>query len=222
MLMHTAEANIKKQIVEVSRLMYNRGLVTAYEGNLSVRFGDKVYITPSAICKGFLTEEMIMVTDMDGKVLEGTCKVSSEYKIHLGAYKSRPDIESVIHTHSPYATAYAVANKAIETKAYPEMIVLFDRIPLAPYGTPSTDEVYKGVEKYIMEYDIILLANHGVMAVGKDAYESFFRIESAEGIAKTLTLAGQLGGSKDLSYDKLRELYEIRCRSRSINKRYCL
>ena len=128
---------------------------------------------------------------------------------HCG-YRSRPDIESVIHAHPPYATAFAVDNKPIETRAYPEMILLFKKIPLADYGTPSTDEIFYGIEEYVQDYDIILLANHGVIAFGNYAYDAFFKMESAEGIAKVLAIAAQLGGEKELPQNKLEELYELR------------
>ncbi|MCR4435273.1 MAG: class II aldolase/adducin family protein [Clostridiales bacterium] len=205
--------SIKKQMVEVSRLMYGKGLVNAFEGNLSVRDGERIYITPSRICKGFLTEDMIVVTDMEGNTTEGRFKVSSEIKLHLGSYKVRPDVRSVIHTHSPYATAYALANRPIETRAYPEMITFFEKIPLAPYGTPSTDEVFLKAEEYIKDYDVVLLANHGIMGVGADPYDAFFKVESAESIAKTLLLAERLGGAKELEPEKLEELYKLKGRA---------
>jgi L-fuculose-phosphate aldolase len=205
---------IRKDILEVSKLLYAKNLVNAFEGNVSVIEDSKVYITPSAVCKGFLSEDMLVVMDLDGNILEGKCKPSSEAKLHLASYRDRPDIKAVVHAHPPYATAFAVANRPIETKAYPEMIVLFDKVPLAAYGTPSTDEIYHGMQQYVKEYDIILLANHGLVAYGRDVFDAFFKLESIEGIAKVLTLAGQLGGAKDLPQNKLEELYELRKKSR--------
>ena len=201
---------IRSSIVEVSRLLYSKNLATAFEGNISVIEDEKIYITPSAVCKGFVSEEMIVVLDLEGNVLEGEYKPSSETKMHLASYRMRPDIKSVIHAHPPYATAFAVANKPIETKAYPEMILLFEKIPLAAYGTPSTDEIYYGINQYVYDYDIILLANHGVIAFGSNAHDVFFKLESAEGIAKVLALTEQLGGEKELPQNKLEELYELR------------
>lgn len=206
---------LRSSIIEVSKLLYAKNLATAFEGNVSVLENGKVYITPSSMCKGFLTEDMLVVLDMEGKVLEGSYRPSSEAKLHLAAYRSRPDIKSVVHAHPPYATAFAVANKPIETKAYPEMIVLYGKIPLAAYGTPSTDEIYYGMNQYVKDYDIILLANHGVIAFGNNVYDAFFKLESVEGIAKVLTLAGQLGGEKALPQNKLEELYEMRNRNRA-------
>jgi L-fuculose-phosphate aldolase len=201
---------IKQQLVDVAKLAYNKGMVNTYEGNLSVRNNEKVYITPSSVCKGLLSEEMIIVTDLSGNILEGNLKPSSEVRLHLLTYLSRCDIGAVVHAHAPYTTAYAVANKPIETKAYPEMIVLFDKIPVAQYGTPSTNEIFKGIEKYISSYDAILLANHGIMTLGKSIYDAFFKLEAAESIAKVLTLAKILGGEKDLPANKLEELYALR------------
>lgn len=206
---------IKQQIVQASRLMYEKNLVNAFEGNLSYSDGTKVYITPSGKCKGFLTEEMVIVTDLEGNKLEGSFKPSSEIRLHTGAYKSRPDIKAVVHAHTPYATAFAVANIPIETRAYPELVVLFDKIPLADYGMPSSNQIFDGVKKYIGDYDIILLANHGIMAVGSDVLDAFFRIEAAESIAKTLFLARQLGGERELGSRQLEELYELRARHKT-------
>lgn len=200
----------KQQLVEVAKLAYSKSLVNAHEGNLSIRVNDRVYITPSGVCKGFLDEDMIAVTDLNGRVLGGTHKPSSEIRLHLLTYAERPDIGAVVHSHAPYTTSYAVANKPIETKAYPEMIVFFGKIPLADYGTQSSDEIFRGVRKYIPDHDVVLLANHGVMTVGRDIYDAFFKLEAAESIAKVLTLSNILGGEKELPPEKLEELYNLR------------
>lgn len=203
---------LKKKICEIAKIMYDKGMVNSFEGNISIKENNRIYITPSATCKGYLTEEMIIVTDMDGKAIEGAGKPSSEIKLHIAAYKYRKDIAAVVHAHTPFATAYAIANKPIETKAYPELIAIFGRVPLAKYGTPSTDEIHKGLEEYIYEYDIILLANHGIISIGKDVQDAFLKLEAVESIAKTLTIAKIHGGEKELPPDKLEELYRMRDR----------
>jgi L-fuculose-phosphate aldolase len=208
---------IKEKIVEISRIMYQKSMVNAYEGNVSVREDDIVYITPTQVCKGYLAEDMISVTDMQGNLLEGR-PASSEIKLHLEIYRLRPDVKSVIHNHSPFATAYAIANKPIETKAYPEMIIAFDRIPVVDYGTPSTSEIYNGIERYIYDTDVLLLANHGIVSSGKDVYDAFFKIEAVENIAKTLTITRLIGGEKPIPEDKIEELYKIRMQNFGRNK----
>ncbi len=202
--------DIRSKLVEVSRMMYQKGMVNAFEGNLSYLDGSYLYITPSGICKGFLNEEMITVTDLEGNIIEGNYKPSSEIKIHLECYSLRPDIKSVIHAHSPYATAYAIANKPIETKAYAEMIMLFGKVPLVKYGTPSTEDIYADLADYIHDYDVVLLANHGILSCGKDIFDAFFKLEAIEGIAKTLVISNLVGGEKDIDDDQLKILYEMK------------
>ncbi len=203
----------KKHLVEVSRNAYDKGLVNAYEGNLSIRVNDMILITPSGVCKGVLEKEMISVIDFRGNIIEGRCKPSSEYRLHVLSYLKRPDIKAVIHAHAPYTTAYAVANKAIETKAYPEMIMFFGSIPLAEYGTPSTDEIFRGVDKYLPDHDAILLANHGILVVGDSIHHTFYKLEAAESIARVLMLAESLGGAKNLSEENLERLEIIKTRN---------
>lgn len=204
---------IKRQLIEVAKLAYDKEMVNTYEGNISIRNGNYICITPSCFPKSLLSEEMISVIDLEGNVIEGSLKPSSEWKLHTLSYIERSDVNGIIHSHSPYTTAYAVANKSIETNAYPEMIVLFDRIPLAAYGTQSTNEIFTGVREYIKDYDVILLANHGVISTGKDVYAAFYKLEAAESIAKVLILSEMLGGGKALQKEKLDELYDIRKRN---------
>lgn len=202
--------DIKEKIVQVAKWMYDKQMVNALEGNISVKDGGRIYVTPSAVCKGFLTREMICVVDEDGKVLEGSYVPTSELKLHLACYRLRKDITSVIHNHSPFATAHAIANKPIESKAYPEMILAFDTIPVVKYGTPSTDEVHAGLETCIFETDVFLISRHGIVSVGTDVYDAFFKIEAVESITKVLTITKLLGGEAELPKEKLDVLYRIR------------
>jgi len=199
----------KAQVVQFAKLMYDKGLVNSFEGNISVKHEGRIYITPGSVHKGMLTEDMIVVLDIAGNY-SGTFKPSSEVKIHLGAYRDRLDIGAVVHTHSVYATAFAVANKPLRTKAYPEMIVLCGEIPVAPYGTPGTDAVYDAVKPLLSSFDTVLLANHGVMSVGKDILEAFSKVEAAESYAKTFYIAAMLGGETELPAEKLAELHAMR------------
>lgn len=201
---------IKGRIIEVAKNMYDKKMVNAFEGNISIKEGEKVYITPSGVCKGYLTEEMITIVDEAGNVIEGDHAPSSELKLHLAVYRLRKDVKSVIHNHSAFATAYAIANKPIESLAYPEMIIAFDKIPVVKYGTPSTDEVHSGLSEYIFNTDVFLLANHGIVSIGSDIYDAYYKIEAAESVAKTLTIAQFLGGEAQLPNEKIEILYKIR------------
>ena len=203
---------IRQSIIEVGKWMYEKGMVNAYEGNVSMRYGDQIVITPTAVCKGILKPDMLAVTDMQGRQMEGKLKPSSEIKLHIAVYERIKEASSVIHCHSPYATAYALARKPIESKAYTEAVVFFDKIPVVDYGAPGTDDITKGLDRYIHQTDVFLLANHGMMAYGQDIYDTFYRTEAVEKTAKTLLLTRLLGGEYALSEEELNELYAIRKR----------
>jgi len=208
--MRLSESEIRASILEVAKLMYEKEMANALEGNVSYRDSDRIYITPSGVCKGRLKSEMIAVVDLSGKQIEGDYTPSSELKMHLECYRLRRDVKAVIHAHSPYATAYSIANKPIVTKAYPEMIVVFDKVPIVEYGTPSTDEIHAGFSGVINCYDVFLLANHGIISVSPDVYDAFFRLEAVESTARILTIVEQLGGEQALPPDKIEKLYEVR------------
>jgi L-fuculose-phosphate aldolase len=205
-----SKIEIKNQVVEISRKLYERQLVNANEGNVSVRDGNLVYISPSQVCKELLTPEMIVVTNLEGKKIEGELKASSELKLHLCLYSLRDDVGGIVHNHSPFATAYAIARKPIESKAYTEMIYFYDKIPVVDYGTPGTDKIAKGIPQYIHQTDVCLLANHGLVAVGTNAYDAYLKAEVVETLAKTLTITKLIGGEHPLSPQELNELYEMR------------
>lgn len=201
---------IKKEIVDVCHMMADNGIVGTYEGNVSIKCGDRIYLTPSGQSKKLQTEGKIIVTDLDGNVLEGQLKPTSETPMHTKCYQLRDDIHAVVHCHAPFATAYAQANKSIESKNSPEFIMLFGKVPCLPYGTPGTLDIIKGLEEYIMDYDVVLLANHGVLAVGKTAHEAYSKIMSLEMLLKTECARKILCGdvSNDLPEDEVKKLWE--------------
>ena len=160
-----------QECLRAAKLLCRRALVNAYEGNVSVRLEGSILITPSAVCKEELEEDDLVEVDLaTGKTLrakEGRIP-SSETKMHLCVYR-HSGAQAVVHGHPPFATAYAVAGKPIETRAYPEMRVLYDRIPLCRYGRPGTDDVNVDIPEVIKTHDVFLLANHGLVAAGPDA-----------------------------------------------------
>lgn len=188
-----------KEILEVCNRLDQKGLVNAYEGNVSIRRDGYIYITPTSKNKAFLKEEMIAVFEESTlKQVGGIYPASSEMLLHTNAYETRPDVFGVIHCHPTMLTAYALCNKPIETRAYPEMIGNFKKIECAPYGRPGTDEIFDVAREYVLKRDIVLLGNHGVITVGKDVYDAMNKVEAAEAIAKVLYYAEQIGGVVDL------------------------
>ena len=206
---------IAREIVLVARLLYDKGLANAFEGNVSIAHGEEVYITPSAVCKGFLQPEQIVVIDRQGAILHADqVRPSSEYRLHLALYAARPDVHGIVHAHPPYCTAFAVAGREIYADSYAEALALFHKIPLAPYGLPSTDAIWQGIIPFLPDYDIVLMANHGMVAVGPDVRQAYYRLESAESIAKVLILSEALSGPKALPPEEVESLAVMHARLR--------
>lgn len=203
--------NLKKQIVEVGRRMYERGYVASNDGNISAKVDDeRVVITPTGVSKGYITTDMMVVVDMEGKVLNGDRKASSEVFMHIQVYKDRPDVRSVCHSHPPYATGYAVAGIPLDKCVLPEVIIALGNIPIVEYGTPGTDEFYKPVVPLLQDYDAFLLANHGALTVGKDVLNAYHKMETLEHFAHITYVAQQVGNLNVLNKDQVKKLTDQR------------
>lgn len=188
------------ELLMVAKRLDEKNLVNAFEGNISIRDDHgSIYITPSGKNKAFLTAEMIAVIDKDGRQIAGDCKPSSELPMHSDTYKIRDDIKAVVHAHPPYLTAYALANKDVVTRAYPEMMGNFTRFYCAPYGRPGTDKVLMGAIPILKKHDVVILGNHGALTVGNSSIVAMNRMEAAEAITQVIYLTERMGKSVDLS-----------------------
>ena len=187
-----------REVLLVARRLDEKKLLNAVEGNISLKRNGLIYVTPSAMNKAFLTEEMIAVTDEDGNQIGGNYKATSELRLHVLTYRMREDIGGIVHAHPPYLTAHAVCGKPVETRAYPEMMFKYGSFQVAPYGRPGTDDIVRGLKPLLKKSDVALLENHGAIAVGPDALEAMNNMEAAEAIAKVLTIAKLVGTEKDL------------------------
>lgn len=202
--------NMKKEVVYYAKLMDGKGLVNTLEGNLSVfdRESGELYITPSGMRKRFLNEDMIAVMK-DGKQIEGSMKRSSEYLLHEAALRARPDCNAVAHLHAPYLTAYAYCGKDISLKCSTTFALVYgEKIPCLPYGEAGTIHIADGIEDVIKYHDLILLGNHGVVAVGKTLEDAVKIIEAAEEVLKIYHITKQIGEVKDIPEDKWNSLIE--------------
>ena len=207
------EYEIKKQICEIGKRIYDRGMVAANDGNISVKINDNEFLcTPTGVSKGFMTPDYICRVDKDGNVLEanGSFKPSSEIKMHMRVYKHRPDVKSVVHAHPIYATSFAIAGIPLTQPIMPEAVIALGCVPIAAYGTPSTNEIPDAVEKYLPYFDAVLLANHGALSFSDSLLAAYHKMESLEFYAQLLFNARQLGGPKELSDEQVKGLYEIR------------
>lgn len=198
----------KAEIVRVAKAMYHSGMINLFEGNVSMRVGDTMLLTPSRQDKEQMTPDMIIELDLEGGVRHAKegLRPSVEYRMHAALYRMRPDIRAVVHNHSACATAYALAGKPIASDAHLELNLLFGQIPVAPYGMLGTEAVYTGIEPLMQDHHVVLLENHGLLAVGPDLLTAYSRAEAAEKIAKTLILTNLLGGEKPLPAEELEKV----------------
>jgi L-fuculose-phosphate aldolase len=169
-------------------------------------------MTPASVCKGFMTPEMLVVTDLEGRVLSAAPgrKPSSEMLMHLVAYRHRPDVGAVVHAHPPTATGFAVAGIALDRAVLAEVVTTLGSIPLAEYGTPSTQELAATVEPFVKAHDALLLANHGALALGKDVFAAYYKMETIEHFAGISLVARLLGREHLLSRDEVERLQGLR------------
>ena len=197
-------------MVDVCHRLYDNGLVTATDGNVSARLENGNFLTTrTGINKGMVTADDVVEVDAAGKPLTPNIKPSTEFGMHLYIYSQRPDVHAIVHGHPTYATGFAVARQPLNACVFPEVIVGLGAIPLAEYATPSTDQVAASLSPFVKTSDAILLANHGVVTYGKDLYDAYFKMEKVEHAAHTTFVARMLGGAHALSAGQLEQLRAI-------------
>lgn len=199
----------KNELIEYGRMAGDKNYTPGISGNLSARCGDMVVITSSGVANGYLTENDFAVVDFDGNAIDGE-KPSSERMLHIEFYKKRPEMNYVMHVHSPYLTAFASAGIALDDKISPEIIYCFEKIPLAEYSIPGSKELVEKTSKYFENYDVVLMANHGVIIAGKDIKDAFYKLDLCENYAKTVICAKLLGGAKILPEEEVEKIYLLR------------
>jgi L-fuculose-phosphate aldolase len=206
-----SEFEARRQIVEVGRRLWQRGYVAANDGNLSVRLPDgRIVITPTGVSKGFLEAGMLVLVSGEGARLGGRLEPTSEIRMHLFAYARRPDVRAVVHAHPPKATGFSAAGVPLAQCVLPEVVLSLGDVPTAPYATPSTEEVPDSIEKFIDGYNAMLLKRHGVLTLGGDIFEAYWRMETVEHVADIALVAKLLGGASPLSDEEARKLLKVR------------
>jgi L-fuculose-phosphate aldolase len=207
----STESQLRADIVEVGRRMYARAYTASNDGNISVKLGpDRLLMTPKSVCKGFMSPDMMCVTDLEGRKIQGDRDPSSEMLMHLEVYRQRPDVQAVVHAHPPIATGFAVAGIPLDRAVLAEVLTTLGSIPIAEYATPSTRELPEAVRKYIKAHDGMLLANHGALTVGTDVYSAYYKMETIEHFAKISLVARLLGRENLISREEVMRLQGLR------------
>lgn len=189
-----AIAEVSRAIVQASHTLAQAGFHAALAGNISARVGDdRLVCTCAGADKGALEEADLVVCDLDGEVIHGSARPTSELLMHLTVYHARPDVRAVIHAHPPTATAFAAASEPLDKLCLPEMLVWLGPIALVPYGTPGTPELGARLQPYLATHDGFLLENHGALSVGKTLRQAVQKMELIEQNARITLMVRQIG-----------------------------
>lgn len=201
----------RQDIIDIGRKLYEKGFVAANDGNISLKISDnEILITTTGISKGEMRLEHIVLVDRNGILLCGDNTPTSEMKMHLTVYRERPEIKAVVHAHPPDSTAFAVAQQPMDMTSLSEVILSVGKIALAAYATPSTDEVSQAIEPYLCDSDAVLMANHGVLTIGRSLKEAYYKMETIEHFARILISARLLGGAIPIPENEVAKLNQIR------------
>jgi L-fuculose-phosphate aldolase len=197
---------LKKEIAYFMRRLYRQKLTTTSGGNISARIDENVFITPSGLDKGRIQSTQIGVTNYNAENLTPELKLSMETPMHLAIYKARPDIEAIVHAHPPYGTAFASSAKTFESNLTSEGRLVLGQIGFAKYALMGTDGLAEAVAKEALNSNVILMENHGVIALGKNLLEAFDRLEVLEFTAQMQYITRSLAMDKPLNPNQLNEI----------------
>ena len=201
---------LKQEIIKYGQLAEAKNLTPGVSGNISARYGENVLITSSGSANGYLKDDDFALIDMNGNVVEGVKKPSSEKLLHCEFYKIRPDVNYIIHMHSPYLSSFASAGIALDEPIMAENVFYFGQIPLAEYGLPSSVDLVSKTAKYFSEYSAVLMANHGFIVGDKTLHDAFLKLTLAESYAQVILNTKILGGARILNKEQAEEILKLR------------
>lgn len=202
---------IRTEILSVGCAMLDKGLVAGTWGNISARIPGTslIAITPSG--KGYreITSNDIVIVDVTGRIIEGIFKPSSELPLHLAIYKARADVQAIVHTHSVFASACAVAHQNIPPIIEDLVQLVGGGVEVADYALPGTDKLAENIVVSLGEKNAVLMANHGVVGCGQSLTEGMMACELVEKAAQIYIYANQIGGAKVLSAEDVAVMHEF-------------
>jgi L-fuculose-phosphate aldolase len=202
----------RRDICEIGRSLWQRSMVAANDGNISVRVGDAVVCTPTGVSKGFLTPETLTVLGLDGTFISGDRPPSSEVKMHLRVYELDRAVGAVVHAHPVFATMWAIKGEGLRCRMLPETIVTMPDVPLAPYATPSTAQVPDSIGPLVSGHKACLLEQHGALTWGADLMQAYLTMERLEYTAELMWRLRAAGAERELdeaSIDRIHELFTV-------------
>ncbi|MEK4343634.1 class II aldolase/adducin family protein [Paenibacillus sp. FSL P4-0184] len=211
--MDNLEQKLRSQICDIGRNLFNKDFIAANDGNISARLSEnEILTTPRAVSKGYLEPHMLVKVNLQGEVLEAAegYRPSTETKMHLRIYNELPEMNGVVHAHPPYATAFAIKGEALDKMMMPESVIMIGDIPLAEYGTPSTEEIPDSLMPFLGKKTAVLLENHGALTWGTDVMEAYLNMERLEYTAKITFITRMIDGERELPQHRIDELVALR------------
>ncbi len=201
----------QKMIAHYCQKIYAKGLSPGTSGNVSLREGAFVWITPTGLSLGEVESETIVELSMEGTPLSSEGKPSSEWPMHQALYQKRKEIRAIVHAHPPYASALAACHQTLSNQMIAEGIYHLGEIPLVPYALHGTRSFAEMVAASAQEAWCLILANHGVLTLGKTIREAFYHLELLENLAQIDHIAHQLpGGPKPLSHEARQAILDLK------------
>lgn len=210
---YISDREARELIVSIAHKMSERGFVSANDGNLSVRVGDRTaWITPTGVNKGELTYQMLLKVDFDGTVLEnpGNMNPTCETRMHMNAYRHNDRLMSTCHTHSHNAMVWACLGVALDVAYSPEPVCIIGKVPVAPYGCPGSLALSESIIPFVNDYKCCLLSNHGAMSWGYSPKEAWYVMEALEAYSKLCIEIYRLGlKPRLLAAEQIDEVIEL-------------
>ena len=203
----SSELELRRELVRFGRWLSRLGCMPGTAGNLSVRLDEgRLLVTPTGMSKFLLRASDMVIVDLEGRMISGSRKVTSEIGMHLAIYAMREDISAVIHAHPPIATGFACAGRGLEEVLCQEAVMALGAVPLAGYATTGTGEVAASLAPFVRGHEAILMANHGAVTYGGDLLEAFLRMETVEHLAHIELVAHQLGSARPLNGKQIEQV----------------
>ncbi len=207
----TQRQRLARDICVIGARLYQRGFAAANDGNLSCRLSDqRVLCTPSLICKGFMQPRDLCVVDLDGRQVSGERPRTSEILLHVALYRSRPDLQAVVHCHPPHATAFAITRRAVPGGILPEAEIFLGDVPIVAYETPGTAALARLMRPHAKRSCVAILKNHGTVAWADSPERAFWWTEILDAYCRVLLLAKPLGKPDVLPRAKRAALRRLR------------
>jgi len=217
--MNAKEQALREEICLIGRLMHQKQYIDGSAGNISARLDDnRILSTPSGLAKGFMSPDQLIIIDMDANRIDEPNDANrhlvptSEVLMHLECYRQREDVQGVVHAHPQTAVALTLVGYDFRRCIIPETVIILGMVPTTPYATPASAENRDAIRNLIAEHDAIMLAHHGSLTVAGSVWDAYLRLETLEHSAKTLFMAAQLGGPRELPAHQVQKLLALRHR----------